>query len=92
MNRLAGKKWVALKKACYERDHYCCRKCGTPQQNPHAHHVIPYERGGPDTLENLITVCRWCHTKLENQFRRVGETRYVRDYISQNKAMADTLK
>lgn len=26
-----------------------------------AHHVIPAERGGSDTLENLVTLCSLCH-------------------------------
>lgn len=32
----------------------------------HAHHVLPRGRGGPDTLENLISVCVPCHTFLHD--------------------------
>lgn len=28
----------------------------------HAHHVLPRSRGGPDTLENLVSLCMPCHT------------------------------
>lgn len=27
----------------------------------HAHHVLPRSRGGPDTLENLVSLCGPCH-------------------------------
>lgn len=38
--------------------------CTTHAEN--AHHVLPTERGGPDTLENLIAVCRPCHDHIHN--------------------------
>jgi 5-methylcytosine-specific restriction protein A len=31
----------------------------------HYHHIIPKHQGGPDTLENLITLCS-AHHKMEH--------------------------
>ena len=41
------------------------------------HHIIPVGLGGPDVVENVISLCRWHHTlaearKLEpDEFRRL---------------------
>jgi len=86
MNRLTTEKWQALRKECYSRDEYRCRKCLKHTKNPAAHHVIPYEKGGEDSIINLITVCPECHTFLDHEYIRLsGTTRYMRDYILQNK-------
>lgn len=29
------------------------------------HHIIPVGTGGPDVIENVITLCRWHHTLAE---------------------------
>ena len=29
------------------------------------HHMIPVGAGGPDELWNIISLCRWHHTKVE---------------------------
>ncbi len=54
------------------RDGFCCRLCGDWKrkvyletgavvEDIHAHHIIPRSQGGPDTMENLITLCDLCH-------------------------------
>ena len=41
------------------------------------HHIIPVGVGGPDVIENVITLCRWHHTLAEarkiepDEFRRL---------------------
>lgn len=62
------------KKRAKERDDYQCRFCGITQEQHkgeygrglHAHHIIKDADGGADHPRNLITVCRTCHTTLEN--------------------------
>lgn len=90
MRNLNSKPWNELKNACYERDKFTCRKCKKTfsKGKLHAHHIIPFCKGGQDNLENLISVCSVCHTKLENQYRRVGITRYVRDYLEENQRLS----
>lgn len=62
------------KKKAKERDGWECRFCGvTNEQHTQeygrgleAHHIIKDNDGGADHPRNLITVCRDCHTILEN--------------------------
>lgn len=51
------------------RDEGQCRVCGrrcsttatTSDLRAERHHILPRSLGGPDTVENLATVCVWCH-------------------------------
>jgi 5-methylcytosine-specific restriction endonuclease McrA len=51
------------------RDQGKCRACGrrcsttatASEDRAERHHVRPRSLGGPDTVENLATVCVWCH-------------------------------
>lgn len=62
-----------LRQEAYERDGGRCRVLGTPlklhSENPfdvaHAHHIVYRSAGGPDTLDNLLTVSLEAH-KLEH--------------------------
>ena len=51
-----------LKKAVFERDAYRCRYCGS-HTDLTADHVIPESRGGPTTVENLVTACALCNLR-----------------------------
>ncbi len=62
-----GPNWDKLRKKTYKRDNYTCQRCGyNPEKHTYtvplqAHHIIPRSRGGKDSLDNLITLCRRCH-------------------------------
>ena len=47
---------------CKERANYKCELCGDHAID--AHHIIPLEEDGPNTLDNLICVCRSCHRQI----------------------------
>ena len=49
-----------LRRACFTRDGFRCRRCGLPGQLD-AHHVRPVAAGGSDELANLLTLCVRCH-------------------------------
>lgn len=51
-----------LRRAVYERDGYACLSCGARDQL-NLDHVFPYSMGGPDTFENLQTLCLPCNTR-----------------------------
>ena len=51
-----------------ERDGLCCIFCGKVGL-PEAH-IIPRSQGGLGVEENLITVCRECHYKLDHTTER----------------------
>lgn len=57
-----------VKLIVYERDHERCIFCGAPGL-PEAH-VIPRSHGGLGVPQNIITVCRSCHDKLDNSTKR----------------------
>ena len=70
--------WRALRRACLERDHTRCVIC-TDTYRLTAHHIHARELGGADAIENLVTLCGRCHSKLET-----GDTRttiYLRDHV-----------
>lgn len=56
------------KRIVYKRDEglciFCCRY-GKPEA-----HVIPRSQGGLGVPQNIITVCRECHDKLDNSTSR----------------------
>ncbi len=53
-----------LRIACLMRDGYACQNCGKKQGRLEAHHLIYKERGGKDSLTNLLTLCEACHKKV----------------------------
>lgn len=81
-----GDNWDELRKLCYERDNYTCRRCKKKftEDKLHAHHIVPFRRGQWNSIINLITVCPSCHKKLDNNFIRLGLTHYMKDYIKEN--------
>lgn len=63
------------------RDNYTCRnpfcKNGYPLDIPH--HVIFKSQSGPDTMDNLVTVCIYCHDDLHR--RRVYCQRIEKEFV-----------
>jgi HNH endonuclease/uncharacterized protein DUF222 len=49
-----------LRRAIRARDRGCAR-CGRPASWTEIHHVIPWECGGPTSLDNCAMLCRSCH-------------------------------
>lgn len=63
-NRLQIPKWI--RREVYERDGHKCVKCGTTETLT-LDHIIPWSRGGDDTVENLQTMCRPCNSRKGNR-------------------------
>lgn len=68
-----------LRPAVFARDGYRCAALIAPRctgRAENAHHLWPSERGGPDSAENLISVCwpchDWIHNKQPTEARRLG--------------------
>jgi hypothetical protein len=59
--------WKRLRRACFYRDNYHCIRCDKRFKSDDltAHHIVPRKEGGPDTLENLVTLCEVCHDLVE---------------------------
>ena len=52
----------ATRRFVYERDGHQCVTCGSIEDLT-LDHIIPYSVGGPDTTENLRTLCRPCNSR-----------------------------
>ncbi len=69
--RFFGTYWQKQAAKARERDNYTCQRCGKLQVNPQmpVHHIIPRRMFKTSReahrLENLVTLCRSCHRKVE---------------------------
>jgi hypothetical protein len=57
--------WLQIRLRVLERDNYTCQRCKRNDCIPEVHHKIPKRKGGPDTLDNLISFCHKCHKIVE---------------------------
>ena len=48
-----------------KRDHNTCQNCFIISANLDIHHILPQSKGGLDSPNNLISLCRSCHMMLE---------------------------
>ena len=82
--------WRIIAKQIRKRDNDTCYKCNKYQQSISIHHILPreylkkhdwllkkYNLSSPDDKKNLISLCRSCHTKTDNDFKNLGITHYV---------------
>jgi HNH endonuclease len=78
MNETRGKDvamndWHIMRQQVLERDNYTCQGCGISEKECHrsldVHHKIPYNKGGLDVLDNLVTLCPKCHPTEESKSR-----------------------
>lgn len=68
-----------------ERDDWTCQKCGAqPEgQTVEAHHPVPLDVGGEDSLENLSTLCQRCHQYAPSWLLPIADYRAAFDsYLS----------
>jgi len=69
-----------------KRDEYTCQKCGekyTSSSRLEAHHIIPQAFDGPDSLDNLSTLCKPCHRYAPDDLLSRSEFESVfEEYIS----------
>ena len=48
------------------RDKYTCQCCKTKKGTLHVHHIVYRSKGGSDEIENLTTLCEYCHKNLHS--------------------------
>jgi 5-methylcytosine-specific restriction endonuclease McrA len=60
--RLNTEEYAAVRGRVLERDGWRCQDCGSPK-DLQVHHLKPRSRLGADVMDNLITLCRRCHSK-----------------------------
>ena len=50
-------------------DNNTCKRCGRLiKSKAHAHHIIPIQNGGLNTLDNLVTLCTECHQYIHSSY------------------------
>jgi len=55
--------WEETRAQAIERDEYRCSKCGKNLSKLDVHHITARRHGGTDEQDNLIVLCRDCHSK-----------------------------
>jgi len=55
-----------LRLATLLRDDFRCQQCGVKNTRLEAHHIKLTSEGGKDTINNLITLCEQCHSKVHS--------------------------
>ena len=55
-----------LMKRVLERDGWRCQKCGS-LENLQVHHQTKRSQQGNDSLDNLVTLCAYCHLAEHGQ-------------------------
>lgn len=60
----------AQRRALVARDGGCVG-CGAPPGWTDAHHIVHWEDGGPTDLNNLLLLCRTCHTNVHHRRWRI---------------------
>ncbi|SFA81827.1 MULTISPECIES: HNH endonuclease [unclassified Bacillus (in: firmicutes)] len=81
---------ISIKKEVLERDNYTCQMCGFSgaSVNLGIHHIIPKSSGGPDSIDNLTTICNNCNYsthKLALKEKNVDSkklNKWVNEYFS----------
>jgi 5-methylcytosine-specific restriction endonuclease McrA len=58
---------VLSRKNLMIRDKYQCQYCSSKKNPLTLDHVLPKNRGGMDTWENLVTACQSCNRKKSNR-------------------------
>jgi len=68
-----------VKQRVYERDKGRCIFCGAPGL-PEAH-VISRAHGGMGIEQNIVTVCRNCHERMDNGIMRSAYQKAAVEYL-----------
>lgn len=59
-------RFSSRREAVLNRDGYRCQICGRGNTGLEVHHIVYRSQGGTDDENNLITLCKDCHSKVHN--------------------------
>ena len=79
-DRLPKKEVKFTRHNIFERDKNTCQYCGHKfdRRDLNLDHVIPRDRGGPTTWENIVCSCIECNTRKGNRTPREASMRLIR--------------
>jgi 5-methylcytosine-specific restriction endonuclease McrA len=70
-----------IRTMCFDRDDWACRHCHN-RNGIDPHHIVSKGRGGKDVLENLVCICRICHSAHHDGHLKIelidGEVKFIR--------------
>ena len=74
--------WATRRKRVYDRDGERCRRCGAivPFDKCHIHHIVRRAKGGGHSLDNLVVLCRDCHSLMPEHEKVTGGPFYALSY------------
>ena len=58
------------RKNLLRRDNYICQYCGIKNKPMTIDHILPKQRGGKDSWDNLVAACTKCNHKKNNRTPR----------------------
>lgn len=58
-----------VKRAVIARDGNKCRNCGVETEFLHWDHLLPFDLGGPNTVDNIQRLCPTCNTSKGNRIQ-----------------------
>ena len=67
-HKIYGRNWRRIRKEVLKRDGKCMH-CGTTKKLE-VHHIIPFRISKSNSMNNLIVLCKSCHTREDARFRR----------------------
>ena len=61
--RSRWKNWKLKNLLAFRVGGFSCARCEVEpaRQLLHLHHIVPVDQGGPNTIDNVILLCRECH-------------------------------
>lgn len=72
------KRIILSRKNIIKRDNHQCQYCGSRTGPVTIDHVIPRDRGGQDTWENLVSACVTCNNKKGNRTPEEARLKLIR--------------
>ena len=67
--RMYGKAWERIRKRYAKAHPFCeeCLKAGRMTTTEHIHHIKPLAEGGTHDEENLMALCKSCHSRIHTK-------------------------
>lgn len=65
MSKKRGNDHINAQRQGRRRDHGICQICGSTK-HPEGHHAFDFQYGGSSNVNNIVTLCHNCHTKVHN--------------------------
>lgn len=72
------KRIILSRKNIIKRDNHQCQYCGSRSGPVTIDHIIPRDRGGEDTWENLVCACVTCNNRKSNRTPEEARLKLIR--------------